>query len=137
MARLQHADLVKQTAAEVHPSRHPATARMTKSASRCRSLPGHRTRSPKDGLSRGDHRPPDGARLSLAGVRGQAPDPVLALSSPIATSRALPSAPAAVEAEAEAAALGKCSSPGSPTHPGKSASPAAEAAAEAEAAAAE
>src|SRR4029079_14993261 len=89
---------------------------------------------------RQEQRPPDGARLSLEGKRGQAPHRVPALSQSKPWLRRRPSRAQAPEAaaEAEAEAPGRCPSPGSPSHPGTSASPegAAEAAAEAEGAAA-
>ena len=82
-------------------------------------------------------RPPDGARLSLEGKRGQAPRWCLpSLDNEPRSGRRLSRAQApAGAAEAEAAAPGRCPSPGSPSRPGTSASP--EAAAEAAGAAAE
>ena len=69
-------------------------------------------------------RPPDGARLSLEGNRGQAPDAALALfgysrSGPRFSRAQAPALAAAVVA----AVPGRCRSPGSPSRPGRSASP--------------
>ena len=47
------------------------TAAMQKSASRRRFIRFAVRARQKDGLPRGDHRPPDGSRISLEGVRGQ------------------------------------------------------------------
>jgi len=44
---------------------------MQKSASRRRFIRFTVRARQKDGLPRGDHRPPDGSRISLEGVRGQ------------------------------------------------------------------
>src|SRR5438309_2279246 len=78
MAKLLHADLVVPVAVTA-PCRGGvlvglsavAETAMEKSACRCH-LPGHRTRSPKDGLPRAAYRPPDDGALSLQDLRGQA-----------------------------------------------------------------
>jgi hypothetical protein len=155
MAKLPHADLVSCTAASApraggilwpdtagqHGRARPSSDSqlapvMRKSAFRCRTSRDTVRARQRDGLSRGDHRPPDGGALSLGYSGGQAPygrpHSGAMRVQPIRV-RVLEQAAVA----AEAVAPGRCQSPGSPIHPGRSASPeAAEvAAAEAEGAA--